>query len=215
MKMKTNNTAIIAKEGWTPVGVSVLLFLIFMIIDADILGIAALLLTLFFIVAYRNPERELPYFQDASIVSPVDGTVKAIETVEEEGKQCYKITLFSSYTDVGLLRVPFDAKVVSIASQHGSQLGEESRLASLLNEKARIVFAHGNDQAVTVEHCSNKSITSLDIALQLDIEVHQGSRYGYMMRGSHNLYLPQNSRIAVKIGEEIKAGQSLIGYFSS
>ena len=45
-------------------------------------------------------------------------------------------------------------------------------------------------------------------------EVLQAHRYGFMLNGLSSIYLPSNSRVGIKEGMTLKAGESLIGYFS-
>jgi hypothetical protein len=46
-------------------------------------------------------------------------------------------------------------------------------------------------------------------------DVTQNQRYGFMVRGTTSVYLPSNSRVAIKEGMFLSAGESVIGFFSA
>jgi phosphatidylserine decarboxylase len=126
---------------------------------------------------------------------------------------CFKIVISKSYMDVAIMRTPFDGIVKSYRLQHGSQLSDSTKLAPLLNEQASIVFETENKQ-IAVEHLSLKSIDRLYCYPVAGQSIKQGMRYGLMLSGEITIYLPEKSRVAVKVDEEVVAGQTLLGYFS-
>lgn len=42
----------------------------------------------------------------------------------------------------------------------------------------------------------------------------QASRYGFISNATTTIYLPQNFRVNVAVGSELKGSETLIGYFS-
>ena len=59
-----------------------------------------------------------------------------------------------------------------------------------------------------------QSFDEIRIAAKESQSLLQGSRYGVMISGVTTIYLPQNFRLNINIGSELKASESLIGYFS-
>ncbi len=214
--MKTNNTFIIAREGWKMIGITAIVWLVAMLLDLDLLAFISFVAVAGLLFIFRNPERELPYFQENSILALCDGRVKSIETVETspfmEGP-CFKIVISKGYSDVAVLRSPFDGTVKSFHHQSGSQLCSDTKLATLLNEQASILFETRNNK-LGVEHLSALSIEQLHLYPVVGQSTKQGARYGLMLSGEHTIYLPENSRVAVKVDEELIAGETLLGYFS-
>ena len=212
--MRYNDTFIIAKDGLRCITAATALFLFMWMIDADILTVLSFVLLLLTLWVYRNPERALPYQQDKSIVSVCDGTVKSIETVEdEEGNTTYNIVIASSFLDTSILRVPFMCEVHESRVVSGARLSASSPLAERLNEKSLVVFGEG-DKQVVVMHTLHLASLGIINRLSAGNSVVQGARYGLMVKGESMIALPPESRVAVKIGQKVHAGETLIGFFS-
>jgi phosphatidylserine decarboxylase len=210
------DTFIIAKEGWKYSAGALLLFVLFVIIDADFLQFASLGAAAAALWIYRNPERSMPYFQNKSITSVSDGTVTAIESVdmEEGGESCFKVSVRSAYRDVSVLRVPFESSVTSLQVRRGARLSGITPLAEVLNEKALIRLTDSDDNSIRIEHLLEQSVDDLSVRMESGQQFQQGARYGLMTKGMTTFYLPGNVRIAVKTGDKVRAGETLIGYFS-
>jgi phosphatidylserine decarboxylase len=211
--MMKNNLFPVAKEGWNKIGFSFLAFAIAYILDADFLQFIFFLMTLFLVYVYRNPERLAPHFQAGSVVSPVDGIVSAIEEIEE-GEYSYKITVDTGFLDVSVLRAPSTSQVVEASLVHGTRLSSRHKLSEKLNENTTIVFQDAHENKIKVVHTLKQSFDALHINVLATQELAQGTRYGVMVYGSTTIYLPQNFRMDIKLGDEISASDTLIGYFS-
>ncbi len=215
--MEQSDTFIIAKEGWKFLIGSIAAFVIFIILDWDFLQLLSLVAAILFAYVYRNPERIVPYYQENSIVSVADGRVRSIETVEScpmlEGP-CYKVEIVSGFFDTSLLRMPYDAEITEIDLRRGSRLSAVSSLAAQLNEQARLFFKNEAGHSCVVEHMLDQSIDALSLHGTHGRNAPQGSRYGLMLRGTHSIYLPAKSRVALKVGDEVRAGETLVGYFA-
>ena len=212
--MSYNDTFIIAKDGFKCIAAAAALMLFFMAVDADLLSFLSSLLLLAAILAFRNPERTIPHFQEDSIVSVADGVIKSIETIEDEkGESSYKIVIKSGLLDTSVLRVPFSCNVSGIEFLYGARLNTLTPLSDSLNEQCRIFFGKGKKQ-VRVLHKLQLSSVGIKNYLSEQNSVVQGMRYGLMVNGKTTLILPVNSRVAVKVGEKVRAGETLIGFFS-
>jgi phosphatidylserine decarboxylase len=212
--MINNDTFIIARDGFKCIAASIALMLFFMVIDADGLTFLSFVLVLLTLWAYRNPERVTPYLQEDSIVSVADGVIRSIETLEDDkGENSYKIVIRSGFFDTSILRVPFACKVSETETLHGARLSSSMPLSKKLNEQSHIVFGT-DDKQVRVSH--NLQLASVGIKNRLieNYPVIQGMRYGLMAKGDTTIILPGNSRVAVKVGQSVRAGETLIGFFS-
>jgi len=212
--MNYRDTFIISRDGLKCIAAAAALMLFFMAIDADLLSFLSGLLLLATVWAFRNPERAVPYFQEDSIVSVADGVIKSIETIEDEkGESSYKIVIKSGFFDTSVLRVPFSCEASEVEFLYGARLNLLSPLSERLNEQCRIVFGKGKKQ-VRVMHRLQLSSVGIKNHLNEKSPVIQGMRYGLMVNGKTTLTLPANSRVAVKVGENVRAGETLIGFFS-
>jgi len=208
-----NNLLPIAKEGFSRIGFTILAFIIFAIFDFEILEFISFVALLFFIFAYRNPERMTPVFEQMSVVSPVDGTLLSIEELSDD-EYAYKLEINSSYLNVSLLRTPLNSNIKEIDIKHGARLPYEAPLAKDLNERVELIFQDANDNNVKISHMLKQSFDDIKLDAITKQNVVQGSRYGLMVNGITTIYLPQNFRLNVSVGQELSASETLIGYFS-
>lgn len=209
-----NNIFPIAKEGSTYILSSAGLLLVSFILDMDIATFLFTLSTLFFIYIFRNPEREHMSFERESVLSPVDGRVLSIEELVDNEEYALKVEIESSYSDVSLLRTPISAEVSSIKYVKGTRVSRKSALFSTMNENAEIVFTDTNENSLKVIHRLKQSFKDLEIDLLVAQNVLQTSRYGVMINGITTIYFPKNFRLSSHTGQSLKAGESLMGYFS-
>lgn len=209
----SSNLLPIAKEGFNRIGITFLAFIFFSIFDLDFFEFIAFLVVIFLLFVYRNPERMSPILEVKSVVSPVDGTVIAIEELYEN-KYAYKIVIDSSYFDVSLLRSPLSASVKSLDIKHGAKLSKDSQLAKDLNESVEIVFEDSFKNSIKVKHMLKQSFDAITVDLNTKQNTLQGARYGLMINGITTIYLSQNFRVNISTGQEVNASQSLVGYFS-
>jgi phosphatidylserine decarboxylase len=208
-----NNLFPIAKEGWKFIGFSVLAVIIFSIIGFEFLQFLSFLAIIFFAFVFRNPERQTPEFEQNSVVSPVDGVILSIEEITNS-EYAYKVEIESSYLNVSILRIPLSSSVKTFNIQRGSRLSRFDKLAQKINEKAEIVFEDKQSNMVKVEHVLKRSFNDIQVGVIEAQNSLQGARYGVMINGITTLYLPQNFRLNVSVGNELKASETLIGYFS-
>ena len=212
--MKMNNNLLpIAKEGFNRIVISIAALVVFTILDCDLLEFFSFLSILFFIFVYRNPERMTPLFEQMSVVSPVDGVVLSIEEINME-EYAYKLEINSSYLNVSLLRAPISATIESIDAKKGARLSQTSSLSRDINEKVDLVFIDNNQNKIKTTHMLKQSIDDIKIRPMAKQNLIQGNRYGLMVNGVTTIYLPQNFRLNVSVGQEVNASQTLIGYFS-
>jgi len=208
-----SNLLPIAKEGWQNIFYLSLSFLFFTLFDLDFLSFISFGLLLFLFYSYRNPEREITLFEKDSVVSPVDGYVVSISDMVDS-EYALKVVLYSGYGNVGVLRAPMNAKIVQQQLTFGAKLAGEDRLANKLNESAVLVFEDEKLNHVKVKHLSNRSLTKISINTIKNQSLLQTTRYGFASSGITTLYLPKNFRLNLRVGNEVSASQTLVGYFS-
>ena len=212
-KMRSNLLPI-AKEGFKYIFCALFLTIVFSILDLGFLEFLSFATLVFFIFIYRNPERENILYQENSVVSPTDGKVIAIDELKNDSKYAYKITIDNTYLDTSLLRVPFTGLVSFIRNEKGARVASKSSLFGKINENSEIVFQDTNKNELKVVHTLKQSVTPLAVDLINNQKLLQGSRYGVMVNGITTIYLPQTFRVNLSVGAEVKASQTLVGYFT-
>lgn len=212
--MSYNDTSIIARDGFKCIAAAAALLLFSIAVDADILTFLSGVLFLMTLWVFRNPERSIPYFEDDSILSVADGMVKSIETLEDEsGTNTFRVVIKSGFLDTSILRAPFSCEVSKTETVHGARLSATLPVSEKLNEQSHIVFGQKAKQ-VRVSHKLHLATVGIINRLAEKVQVVQGMRYGLMVKGETTMLLPGNSRVAVKVGDKVRAGETLIGYFS-
>ena len=208
-----NNLFIISRSGYRYIGYALLAAFLFEIFDLEFFSLVSFMLALFFIYSFRNPEREISFLDDKAVVSPVDGVVKSIDELQND-RYAYRVLIESSYMDVGVLRAPLSGHIEDVQVIRGARISKKSKLFYDLNETAEVVFADVYNNHIKVIHRLKQSFAPMNIDIPKNDTLHKGTRYGYAINGISELYLPKNFRLDIKQNNEMKAAQSLIGYFS-
>lgn len=205
-----SNLLPIAKEGFIFLYISAALFALFFFFGFEYLSFIALSAMIFFVYAFRNPERAITLYEDGSIVSPVDGIVTTIKELQD-GSQLIEID--SSLSDVALLRAPFSSKIIDAKICYGAKLPLEHPLAKHLNEHAQVTFTDRASNTLTVKQILKQSFTSISLDAKKDIELFQGVRYGFAYNSLTTMTLPSNFKLRIGVGSVLTASQTLIGVF--
>src|SRR5467141_2391317 len=110
-------------------------------------AIPPLLLAVFFLWFFRDPEREIPDTPGA-VVSPADGKVTGIWPVTENGVRQTRISIFLNVFDVHVNRSPTAGIIREVRYQTG-KLGNAMNLTSAEQNEQNIVKVEGEGQRVT------------------------------------------------------------------
>jgi phosphatidylserine decarboxylase len=155
----------------------------------------------------------VPALDKMSVVSPIDGVLLSIEELEWQ-EYAYKLEINSSYLNVSLLRAPQSGLLEQIDLKHGARLSQNVTLSKDINERVDLIFRDYSQNKMKISHMLKQSFDEIKIDAIKSQNFAQGSRYGLMVNGITTLYLPQNFRINVTVGQELSASSTLIGYYS-
>ena len=203
----------LSKEGLKYITSTSVFLILFSLLDLDLLTFFTSLLLIAFLYLFRNPERQLPMFEKQSVVAPSDGVVRAIVELQE-GQYSYRVDIESSCLDVAVLRAPLNAKLESITKYNGTRVSKNSNLFHDTNENVDLVFIDEKENRLKITHRLKQSFSPLFIEAIESHNLQQIARYGLMINGITSIYFPDNFRLNVNVGDELKASESLIGYFS-
>jgi phosphatidylserine decarboxylase len=172
--------------------------------------------TLFF---FRDPRRNIPK-EAETIVAPADGRITEIAQVREDSylnASACKVGIFLSLFDVHLNRAPYSGKVEFVKYTPGKFLNAGNLESSKVNE--------ANAVGIATKKCKMllRQIAGI-IARRIVCELKEGDRVetgqkiGMIKFGSRTeLYVPVDSgfELRVKLGQKVKAGETVIGVFRS
>ena len=175
----------------------------------DIAAVVFLLLGLFVLYFFRDPERKIPT-EPGAVVSPADGRVVVVTPEELEGRAGQRISIFLSVFDVHVNRAPVSGTIAALDYRRGSFHGAMFARASAENEQNVIRMATPRGDMVF------KQIAGL-IARRILFwkergqRVAIGDRVGMIRFGSRvDVWLPAAAEIAVRPGDTVRGGSSIL-----
>jgi phosphatidylserine decarboxylase len=209
-----NHNGFIAGEGLPfiiPLGGATLLAFV-----AGFQGISLVLLvvTLFVVWFFRNPQRNTPE-KDDLVISPADGRVIRIEETtsdEQPGRTFQKISIFMNIFNVHVNRIPCSGEVRFIRYREGKFLSANLDKASALNERNTVLLRTADGREIMTVQIAGLIARRIICWLKEGMQVHKGERFGLIRFGSRvELFLPLGSTLLVRVGDKVRAGETPIG----
>lgn len=185
--------------------------------EDNYLGHASLVLTLFVINFFRDPERKIPEGED-NLVSPADGVILKVDTVE--GKDFYgglyegelkRVCIFMNVFDVHVNRNPVSGTVKAIDYQSGRFFNANFDKAATENEQNSILVEREDGKKVLF--CQIAGLVARRIVSYLEVgdTVKRGSRMGVILFGSRvDILMPMDSEVVVTVGQKVSATSTII-----
>lgn len=160
---------------------------------------------------FRDPERTANY-EDGHFYSPADG--KVIEISENENNftgRAVKVGIFMNIFSVHVNRAPCTGRVDYLEYVPGKKIAAFSPKASEINER-NFVGLSTQWGPVMMTQIAGLVARRIVCRLKRGDVLEAGQRYGMIKLGSRvDLYMPSDTVIRVKIGQEVKAGITCIG----
>jgi phosphatidylserine decarboxylase len=176
-------------------------------------ALASLVLTLFVLFFFRDPERTIPEGKGI-VVSPADGKVIVIKDVYEPVylKQDVKqISIFLSVFNVHVNRAPIGGSIEVVKYNPGRFHVASVDKASLENEQTSMVIASGKDK-ILVKQIAGLIARRIVCYARPGDTIKTGERYGLIRFGSRvDIFLPKTAEIKVKLGDRVSGAQDVIG----
>jgi phosphatidylserine decarboxylase len=173
-----------------------------------------LVMTFFVVYFFRDPDRIVPNAARA-VVSPADGKVIAVETVDESpfyDGRCKKISIFMSVFNVHVNRIPHEGSVKKITYSPGKFIAANRNKASSDNERNAIFLETEEGSHVTVVQIAGLIARRIICTVGSGQSVRRGQRLGMICFGSRvELFVPPDTEVEVAVGEHVKAGVTIMG----
>ena len=203
----------IASEGWPfiiPLAIVTLLLFAF---GWKSTGVIALVLALFVLFFFRDPDRDIPE-GNGIVVSPADGKVIVIKDIYEPAflkQEVKQISIFLSVFNVHVNRAPIGGAVEVVKYNPGKFHVASVDKASLDNEQTAMLIASGKDK-VLVKQIAGLIARRIICYARPGDTIKTGERYGLIRFGSRvDLFLPKTAEIKVKLGDRVRGAQDVIG----
>lgn len=207
---------------WKAFFISAILIFISFVIQLKylriILLVASLLILSFTLFFFRDPERKIKDTSEASntILSPADGKIVRIEKVNNIYKEILNeefynlVSIFLSPLNVHINRIPISGKIIYLKHIKGKFKAAFKDKSSELNERTEIGIDTGNN-VILFRQVAGFLARRIVCDLKEGDEVISGMRFGMIKFGSRvDIYIPLSAEIKVKVGDKVKAGETVI-----
>lgn len=168
---------------------------------------------------FRNPERISEDDDKNAILSPSDGVITSIDREFEESflkDECVSITISTSLKDAHFIRAPFASSFRQKSVLHGLFLPISNEKAKYLNERFAAFFEGENGKNYLLSVIAGGLATKISLYQNEDARIRGGERMAFLKSEFQTvLYLPREVSIKKAVGDRVKAGESLLGYFVS
>jgi len=202
-----------AKEGYPFIIFFSAITILSAILKFNYTTVVALILTLFMLYFFRDPERTTPLDMNA-FIAPADGKIILIsEAYEEEmlNENRRKISIFMSPLNVHVNRVPSDGIVRDVKHFPGKFISAFKDDASQYNEHITMLYetAHGN---IVIKQIAGYVARRAVCRVKPGEVLTQGQRYGMIKFSSRlDIFLPLDVVVKVKLNDKVKAGETVLG----
>lgn len=172
-------------------------------------AVVPLMLALFFLWFFRDPERVIPDGTGA-VVSPADGKVTDVSGLTIGESKKIRISIFLSVFDVHVNRSPIAGFVREVRYQRGKFLNAMNQAAAEQNEQ-NIVSVEGDGQTVVFKQIAGLLARRIVFNPKVGDRVERGQRVGLIKFGSRvDVVLDASAALQVKVGDRVRGGASVL-----
>ncbi|CAN5605143.1 phosphatidylserine decarboxylase family protein [soil metagenome] len=174
------------------------------------LGMIFWLLAGFMLYFFRDPNRVIPTGAGL-IVSSADGRVTRIENSGDSKL----VSVFLSPLDVHINRSPISGTIKKIDYIEGRKMPATRDEASLVNERNSLVI-EGSDMTIACTQIAGILARRIVCWPKSGDNLERGQKFGLIKFGSRtDLLMPVDVEIAVKVGDRVKGGETIIARLKS
>jgi phosphatidylserine decarboxylase len=174
-------------------------------------ALVPLLLAVFFLWFFRDPERAIPDAAGA-VVSPGDGKVTEASVVTIGGEKQIRISIFLSVFDVHVNRSPIAGVIREVRYQRGKFLNAMNQASAEQNEQ-NIVRVEGDGQVVVFKQIAGLLARRIVFHPKVGDRLERGQRVGLIKFGSRvDVLCDASAALQVKVGDRVRGGASVLAY---
>jgi phosphatidylserine decarboxylase len=187
---------------------------IFILLGLKILGAIVVLIAIPITLFFRDPDR-FPAKTENVVISGADGKITDIAEVSfpgAGGAVYHRVSVFMSPLNVHVNRAPVGGEIISVRHTPGAFHAAFRDHASEHNERNLIVLSDARGRQHAMVQVAGYLARRIVCRLHPHDTVRCGERIGLIMFGSRvDHFIPPDYRVVVKIGEKVRAGESIIG----
>ncbi len=172
-------------------------------------AIVPLPFALFFLWFFRDPERAIPQ-EAGAIVSPADGKVTDVSTIDVAGRPQTRISIFLNVFNVHVNRSPIGGVIRHVEYRTGKFGNAMGAVSSEANEQ-NIVTVEGEGQTLVFKQIAGLLARRIVFTKQVGDAVARGERIGLIKFGSRcDVVFDAGAELRVKVGDHVAGGSSVL-----
>ena len=180
-----------------------------------LLALVPLLLAAFFLWFFRDPERVIPTTSGA-VVSPADGKVTGVSTVQVDGAPAIRISIFLNVFNVHVNRSPAAGVITAVEYRRGKYLNAMDPASAELNEQNICTLLTDNGERIIFKQIAGLLARRIVFTRQVGDRLERGQRIGLIKFGSRcDVILPASAKVQVQVGNVVQCGSSTLAILSA
>jgi phosphatidylserine decarboxylase len=174
-----------------------------------VLAVFPLLLAVFFLWFFRDPERQIPT-EEGAIVSPGDGKVTDVSVSNMNGESCTHISIFLNVFNVHVNRSPISGVIADVNYKRG-KFGNAMGAISAEENEQNVVTVRGDSGTVVFKQIAGLLARRIVFNKKIGDHVARGERVGLIKFGSRvDVIFPAGAELKVKVGDHVAGGSSVL-----
>ena len=214
----------IRRDGWPFIAIAVAVNAAAFVF-LGLWGLVLLPVSVWVVAFFRDPERTPPD-GPGLIICPADGRLLPpvrMAPPEELGlgrEEMLRLSVFMNVFNVHVNRVPCNGTVTRLAYRPGKFFNASFDKASVHNERMSVRLSvekpDGASSELVFVQIAGLVARRIGCALKEGQRVCRGDRFGIIRFGSRvDVYLPDGTRVLVKEGQKVRAGETVLAEFIS
>ncbi len=163
---------------------------------------------------FRSPHRRFPYDSEGLVIAPADGTVVALEHVDENEyfhDRRLQVSIFMSVFNVHANWFPVNGVVKHVEHQDGRFQAAYLPKSSTENERSTIVITTSYGVEVLTRQVAGAMARRIVTYAHPGDQCHVDDQMGFIKFGSRvDTFLPADTDVLVRLGQKVKANQTPI-----
>lgn len=169
---------------------------------------------IFLLNFFRSPNRVYSGQVLGRVNAPTDGKIVALEKVFEKeylNCECIKISIFMTIFNAHSNWIPVTGKITHVSHQKGRFMSAYLPKSSTENERSTIVIETPDGHEILSRQIAGALARRIVTYVKEDQICYIGDPLGFIKFGSRmDIFLPLDSEILVKIGDEVRANNTFI-----
>ena len=190
-------------------GLGIVAAVVWVLTGSVALTLLPVLLALFFLWFFRDPERRIPA-GPGEIVSPADGVVTEAEWIETAAGSRLRLSIFLNVFDVHVNRAPVAGTVTAVEYREGAFLNAMKPESVIMNEQTLVVIDAGGYE-VSYKQIAGLLARRIVCKVKVGDRLERGQRVGMIKFGSRtDVLMPADAVPKVRSGMRVRGGSTIL-----